>query len=86
MKALYLILISTLFLGCTEGFQREMKTLQSNWLGGLDRLCRVFSLSGEEIARYEGRFDMQSSERQLFFDIKGKRVIVLNATVICEEK
>jgi protein involved in sex pheromone biosynthesis len=73
--------------GCTESFQREMKTVVSEYTGGLERTAKVYAGNGELIASYEGKFDVQSSEygNKVLFDIDGKRVIIYNAVVIVEE-
>lgn len=87
MLTVTLLAIAVLLTGCTEGFQREMKTMVSEYTGGLDRVAKVYSGDGDLIATYEGRFDVQSSEygNKVLFDIDGKRVIIYNATVIVEE-
>ena len=73
--------------GCTESFQREVKNMTSEYMGGLKRTAKVYSSDGDLIAQYEGKFDVQSSEfgNKVLFDIDGKRVIIYNATVIVEE-
>ena len=90
MKKFGFVLIAFMLVvmtGCTESFQREVKTVVSEYTGGLDRTAKVYSGSGELIASYEGKFDVQSSEygNKVLFDIDGKRVIIYNATVIIEE-
>ncbi|WP_196158088.1 hypothetical protein [Reinekea sp. G2M2-21] len=73
--------------GCTESFQREMKNVTSEYMGGLKRTAKVYSSDGDLIAQYEGKFDVQSSEfgNKVLFDVDGKRVIIYNAIVIVEE-
>lgn len=85
MKILICILALFTLISCTENLKRSVKDLESNWLGGLERECVVYSLSGTELRRYKGRFDIKNSENQVFFDLKNKRTIIRNATVICEE-
>ncbi len=74
--------------GCTESMQRDFKSMASEYTGGLERTATVYSGSGEMIAQYNGRFDVQSSEygNKVLFDSDGKRVIIFNAVVIVEEK
>lgn len=74
--------------GCTESFQREMKTTVSEFTGGLSRTARVYASNGDLIAEYSGKFDVQSSEfgNKVLFDVDGKRVIIYNAMVIVEEE
>jgi len=78
-----LYFIGSLFF--TESTKRGIKDFKSEWLGGLSRTCTVYSLSGSVIKQYRGHFDIKPSEKQVAFDVKGKRVIIRNATVICEE-
>jgi len=82
-----LALTVVFFAGCTESMQREIKNMKSEYAGGLSRTAKVYSGSGELIAQYEGKFDVQSSEygNKVLFDIDGRRVILYNATVIVEE-
>lgn len=77
-----------LAVGCSESMQRELKTMKSEYVGGLERTASVYSGSGELIAQYKGRFDVQSSEygNKVLFDVDGKRVVIYNATVIIEEQ
>lgn len=80
-------LLALTLTGCTESFQREMKTTVSEFTGGLSRSAKVYSSDGDLIAQYEGKFDVQSSEfgNKVLFDVDGKRVIIYNAIVIVEE-
>lgn len=82
------ILATLVTVGCTESFQRELKSMTSEYTGGLNRVATVYSADGQEIRRYEGRFDVQSSEfgNKVLFDVDGKRVIIYNAVVIVEEQ
>jgi outer membrane lipoprotein-sorting protein len=85
VSAALLVLLTA---GCTESMQRELKTMKSEYVGGLNRTASVYSGSGELIAQYQGKFDVQSSEygNNVLFDVDGKRVIIYNATVIVEEQ
>ena len=85
MKYLMLVVLFVI-VGCTESAQRKWKNVSSEYLGGLERTCVIYSMSGAEIKRYSGTFDLKASERQLLFDLDGKRHIIRNATVICDEK
>lgn len=56
--------------------------------GGLDRIVTVYDNSGNPIATYEGKIDIEESEygNKVKFDLDGKRVILYNCSVIIEEK
>lgn len=50
-KMIILPLIATCVIaltGCTEGFQREMKSISSDWTGGLNRTVTVYDYNGEK--------------------------------------
>lgn len=79
------LLISTLG-GCTASTQRELKSLQSEWTGGLNRTVTVYSYNGEILGQWTGKFDVSSSAEETFFDIDGKRVIIQGGIVINEEQ
>lgn len=56
--------------------------------GGLDRTVTVYDSSGNQIAVYEGKIDIEDSEygNKVKFDLDGKRVMLYNCSVIVEEK
>lgn len=71
--------------GCTSEFDREMKSISSNWNGGLDRTVTVYDMQGEPIKEYTGKIDVEANEGKVLFDLEGKRTIIYNATVIVQE-
>ena len=71
--------------GCTENFQRTMKTMSSDWTGGLNRTVTVYDYNGEEIGSWSGKFDVSNNDQETFFDVNGKRVIIQGGIVINEE-
>jgi len=86
-KIIMILLVSFSLLGCTESMQRELKTFTSEYAGGLNRKVSVYSSTGELIAEYEGKIDVESNEygNKVLFDLNGKRVILYNALVVVEE-
>lgn len=70
----------------TAGCQRSLKSIDSDFNGGLERKVTVYSYEGEKLAEYQGKFDVSASETRVFFDMEnGKRVIIYNAIIINEE-
>jgi len=69
--------------GCTgcATWQRSCKTWQSEVSGGLNRTVNVYSYTGELIASYTGRIDVEENESKVLFDLDGKRYIYYNALV-----
>lgn len=75
------------FTSC-QSCQREIKSIGSDWGGGLNRTLTVFDYNGDTIVTYEGKFDIRddSSDNKIFFDIDGKRVWIQGGIVVSEEK
>lgn len=84
---IFVILLSFSLIGC-ESWERTKKDLSSDFSGGLERVAVVYDANGNEIKRYEGKFDVQVNEygNKIKFDIDGKRILIYNATVVVEEQ
>ena len=70
--------------------RRAYKSQQSNLNGGINRVVKVYDMEGDEIARYEGKFDVEhrnQDNRIMFDDENGKRHIIYytTGTVIVDE-
>lgn len=73
----------------TESGKRAIKDWQSNTTGGITRTVTVYDINGKEIAKYEGKFDVEyDAERIKFDDEEGKRHIIYytTGTIIIDEK
>lgn len=79
-----MIMCLGLFSGCAS-WQRSMKTLGSDFGGGLERRVTAYDYSGHVLGVWEGKFDVSESSTETFFDINGKRVILQNCIIINEE-
>lgn len=79
-KMMVVVFVAAILLaGCTANQKRGLKTLQSNWSGGLDRILTVYNLDGTVRAKYEGKIDVQPSEGgKVLFDFEGKRYAYYN--------
>ena len=71
--------------GC-ESVGRSVKSIESDFGGGLNRTVTVFSNTGEQIKSWSGKFDVSNSETETWFDLNGKRVIIHGGIVIDEEQ
>jgi len=71
--------------GCTAKWNRDKKSILSNFSGGIDRTVTVYANTGEKIAEYSGKIDIESNENKVLFDLDGKRTIIYNAIVIAQE-
>lgn len=60
-----------------QEFQRSAKSVTSNFTGGFDRTVTVYDYSGNEIKSYSGRFDVSDSDNEVYFDLNGKRIIIM---------
>ena len=70
--------------GCAS-LNRELKSFESDISGGLDRTVTVYSYDGDILGQWSGKFDVSESERETYFDVNGKRVIIHGGIVINEE-
>ena len=93
MKKIFLALTLIAMVGltmtsCTESQQREIKSIKSNWTGGLNRTVTVYDYNGQEIKSWSGHFDAKETDRNsVYFDTaEGKRVIISGGIIINEEK
>lgn len=73
--------------GCGASWQRSVKSMGSDLNGGLNRTVTVYSYTGEKIAEYTGKFDIEENDAgtKVLFDKDGKRTIIYNAVVIAQE-
>lgn len=70
----------------SASFQRTLKSMWSNYGGGIDRTVTVYDFNGNELRQYSGKFDIQESDTTVFFDDEnGRRIKIYNAIVISEE-
>lgn len=79
-----LVMCLTMFAGCAS-WQRGMKSLGSDFSGGLYRRVTVYDYEGEPIKSWEGKFDVSETTTETYFDINGKRVIIQGGIIINEE-
>ena len=87
--ALALVAIASLtMISCSESQQRELKTIKSDWTGGLNRTVTVYDYNGQKIKSWSGQFDVKETDRNsVYFDTAdGKRVIISGGIIINEEK
>lgn len=67
--------------------QRQIKDIQSEYTGGLNRHINVYSYSGDKLAEYDGKIDIaERDDGVVKFQLKGKRYIYYNAIVEVIEK
>ena len=86
--ALALVAIASLtMISCSESQQRELKTIKSDWTGGLNRTVTVYDYNGQKIKSWSGQFDVKETDRNsVYFDTAdGKRVIISGGIIINEE-
>lgn len=88
MKKLALLALALLALtSCTESQQRNLKSVKSNWTGGLNRKVEVYDYNGGLIKSWEGKFDVRETDQNsvYFDDAEGRRVIISGGIIINEE-
>lgn len=94
-KALVGLIAALLIFGMLAGFrlyfkntasgQRALKTQESNFGGGLNRVVEVYSYDGDLIKSWSGEFDVTENDQETFFDIDGRQVIIQGGIIINEE-
>lgn len=88
MKKLITVLaVIALCTSCTESFQRTVKSVKSDWTGGLKREVIVYDYMGDTLAVYRGKFDVQESPdgNTVYFDLNGKRTIIHGGILVNQE-
>ena len=83
--ALTLILVTIFMLTGCASMQRDMKTISSDWGGGLNRTVTVYDYTGDPIQSWTGKIDISESENEVWFDLNGKRTIIQGGIIIVQE-
>lgn len=73
--------------GCAS-CDRMAKSLDSEISNGMNRTVVLYDYEGDELARWEGRIDLQVSEEggHIVFDQDGKRTVITGGIVVSEEQ
>lgn len=83
---IFVVIVGVVALLGTSTAQRTLKSVSSDFGGGLDRTVTVYDYNGNEIRSWTGKFDVSESENEVYFDNEdGKRVIIHGGIVINEE-
>ena len=83
--ALALILVTIFMLTGCASMERDMKTITSDWGGGLNRTVTVYDYTGDPIQSWTGKIDISESENEVWFDLNGKRTIIQGGIIIVQE-
>lgn len=86
-----IIIVIVILLGLTgcSSWDSALKDFESEASGGLERTVKVYSQTGELLAEYEGKINIEYDESRVIFQIdRDKRIAVYSdtATIIVEEK
>lgn len=93
-KVFTLIIIAVAALAATgcESCSRDIKSLKSDWGGGLMRTVTLMDYQGDTLKQWTGKFDVRDvgSDNQVYFDIPNeygvrKRVWIQGGIVVNEE-
>lgn len=92
MKKIFAFILALAFVviinsSCTASCQREMKSMQSNWGGGLQRTVTLMDYQGDTLKQWSGKFDVRDmgADNQIYFDLDGKRIWIQGGIVVNEE-
>lgn len=82
-----LALVFAFFAFGPQSCKRELKSIGSDWGGGLNRKVEVYDNCGNLLKTYSGKIDIrdEGSDNQVFFDLDGKRIWIQGGIVISEE-
>lgn len=84
-KIVGIVLTLVLALGTVTGcasLDRAVTDVKSEVSNGLERTINIYTLTGEPIATYKGKIDIEVSEGgKVKFDHNGKRYIYYNCTI-----
>ena len=82
-----LILIGIVIFSSCESCSRELKSIHSDFHGGLQRTLVLMDYQGDTIKVWDGKFDIrdEGADNQVFFDLNGKRVWIQGGIVVSEE-
>lgn len=76
------------FYSQTAGCSRQVKTIQSSFDDGLIRIAYVYSMDGELLSVYAGKFDIDYDQNRIVFDDeydKRHQIFTNSGTVITDE-
>ena len=74
----------TLTAGCST-IEREVKSIQSDMIGGIDRTVILYSYNGARLASWHGMIDYGYADGRMLFDLDGRRVSIMGGIVVTEE-
>lgn len=83
-----LLLFVTPMLSAGGQLDRSIKSMQSEWGGGLERVITVYSVDGTIIEQYEGKFDVEVRENGwlVFIDEMNDKVMISPASIVVVEE
>lgn len=72
--------------GCAS-CERMGKSIESNMANGIQRTVVLYDYDGDEIARWDGKMDLQVSSDggHIVFDLDGRRTVITGGIVVSEE-
>lgn len=86
LAVVFVLFVGVVSLNGCASCDRTMKSIGSDFDGGLDRTVTLYDYNGNVLGEWSGKFDMSSSEQEIFFDDEdGKRVIIHGGIVVAEE-
>ena len=84
--AILLLLGAIMYNPFTESGLRAIKSLQSDWAGGLERTVTVYDEHGDVLQEWHGTFDLDNNDQEIYFDVEGRRVVIQGGIVIVQEE
>lgn len=70
----------------SQSCQREVKSFQSDFGGGIERTVTIYDYDGDVVREWHGTFDIAEDDQEVYFDLDGDRVIIQGGIVVIEEE
>lgn len=69
----------------TAGFKRFMKSTFSSF-NGLNRTITVYDYNGGVVRQWSGKFDVSSSEYEVYFDDENDHRVIIHGGIVINEE
>lgn len=80
-----IVCVLILILSSTAGFKRFMKSTFSSF-SGLDRTITVYDYDGDVVRQWSGKFDVSSSEYEVYFDDENNHRVIIHGGIVINEE
>ena len=86
LATLVFIVVVVLIVLNSASCQRELKSIHSDFGGGIERTVTIYDYNGNVVREWHGTFDIAEDNQEVYFDLDGKRIIVQGGIIVIEEE